>query len=173
MCNSHIFQIMYKRCMHTYIYNVCISYLYLQWPYIGIYIYIFWYHVYIYTAWVSYVLYTLDMLYSNAHLIWMYIICICTYVFRSIVPSIRLHINLVICRAVFLLNVMLRLGIVWKKPSKNDLSGHLWRMGRVCSRRQGAKRVNRLTVWPWIRIHLTRLLGVDVVFFQQKREVWS
>ena len=45
--------------------------------------------------------------------------------FRSIVPSIRLHINLVICRAVFLLNVMLRLGIVWKKPSKNDLSGHL------------------------------------------------
>lgn len=157
---------MYKRCTDTYIYNVCISYLYLQWPYI--YIYIVFDIIYIYTAWVTYVLYTLDMLYSYVCDLNNYVYIWHMYIFLyQLYPVYSLHINLFI-ELFFLFNVMLRLGIVWEKTSTNDLSGHLWRMGRVCSRRQGAKRVNRLTVWPWIRIHLTRLLGVDVCCFSPR-----
>ena len=68
--------------------------------------------------------------------------------FISIVPSIQFTYQL-IHRAAFFCTWCFALELCGKKTSKIHLSGHLWRMGRVCARRQGAKPVNRLTLWPW------------------------
>lgn len=148
---------MYKRCMYAYNIYIYISYLYLQWPYI--YLYRIWYHIYVYTAWFTYVLYTLDMLYSYDLNIYIYIYMYIFFI--SIVPSIQFTYQF-IHRAVFFVRDASPWNFVGKTTQNSSVRSPMknGQSLRKTSRCQTRKPFDTLTV----RIHLTRLLGVDVVF---------
>lgn len=143
----YIYIFLFKSCINDVCMRTISIYIY--------HIYIYSDHTYIYIVFDIIYMYILHGLHMSCihwtcctHMIWIFIyIYICTYFLYQLYPVFSLHINLFI--ELFFLYVMLRLGILWEKPPKIHLSGHLWRMGRVCARRQGAKPVNRLTLWPW------------------------